>query len=261
MAVIDESEYWKKQFFSHFKTVERLAARRFPDESTAIEAVTYISDKIAENNWERLRSYKNKSSFKTFLCFIVRRLSEEFARDKFGYIRPPKWLNKRGSIWVRIYKMLCWERISVSDTIESLVTLGQRYASIVEEAVEEILSGITDCGKKTIEVSADDFDAPEEMEENSLQADRPVYRQPPDQVLSGIERISVLKAVYEILKDPQNDLFDQEECVFLLSIYDNGLNVSAAGKLLGWNVNQASGRHRRLLEKIREYIGKKGFKP
>jgi len=33
-------------------------------------------------------------------------------------------------------------------------------------------------------------------------------------------------------------------------VYQDGLNVAQAGKHLGWNNNQAQGKHRRLLEHI-----------
>ena len=258
------SEYWKKQVFNHYDGLERLARKRFPAISTAHQAFLYVIEKLEEDKWRRVRAYKGKSSFQAYLRSVAGNLLEDFSRKEFGRRRPPEWLKTQGVIWTRIYQRLCLERMSVNDVLESL-----KASSVVEEAIDVILAEIPDCGKQDGKEIAYDEDQDNKPWSPSL------HYLTPEQMVTALERVSVLETVRHLLTDtaPPDDnslrkpvlklrsqlKLTKEEHLFLKTVYEEGISVSRAGCLLGWNSNQAHGKHRRLLERIRKAFRETGL--
>lgn len=79
---INETASYEKPLTKHEGMIYHIVRRYFDDESLVEDAVTYISDKLAENDWQRMRAYKRQSSFKTYLTAVVRNLAADFYRQK-----------------------------------------------------------------------------------------------------------------------------------------------------------------------------------
>lgn len=269
----DRNEFLKGMVLKHLEFIDRLASKRFPKADLAKEATAYILDELASDDWRRVESYKGNSSFTTFLGVVVKRLLNDFARKKYGRVRPPEWLKKQGSLWVQVFRLLCLERRSVEDTVYGLTGDEQRKARIVEEAVSVILSRITDCGKYSGEAAAMDEDA---IDAENTAVHPGLHTLMPDEALAARERVFLMEVIARLLSDqappPQGNrllhriqkLQDRvrltpEERLLLRTVYQEGFSVSAAGRMLGWNANKTSGRHRRLLERIRQAMDASGL--
>ena len=137
----------KEQVLSYIPVIDRLAEKRFPNSTLAVQASMFVLEKLENNDWEKVRSFKGKSKFSTFLAATTRRLLEDFSRSQFGRIRPPLWLQKLGGLWLEIFRYLCLDRYTVPETVESIVTsVPTRSREEVEEAAQTILLKIHDCG-------------------------------------------------------------------------------------------------------------------
>ncbi len=267
-------EYWKKQVFRNLDFLETLAVKRFSGENLAHEAFLFLVNRLEEGEWRRVRAFKGNSSFKTFLSVVSRRLFEDFAREKFGRFRPPVWLVKQGSLFVEVFRMLCHERFSVTDVVETLSDphRGGRDPVVVEEAVAVVLGRIPHCGAYRGEaVSAD----PDELERHR-ELPPELTRLSPEGYLTALERVDLVEQIAHcLIHEPRTPdqsrlglrvkefvarlSMNSEERLLLKAVYREGLSVSAAGKLLGWNRNQASGRHRRLMTRINDALEGSGL--
>ncbi|MCP4119435.1 MAG: hypothetical protein GY737_29355 [Desulfobacteraceae bacterium] len=276
-------EYFKKQVFRNWNFLESLAGKRFPHENLAHEAFLYLVNRLEEGEWERVRAFRGDSGFKTFLAVVSRRILEDFSREKFGRFRPPLWLKKQGVLFVEVFRMLCHERLTVSDVVHTLADprQGLRDPAVVEEAVAVILARITDCGQYRGEPLPTDM----ETLESHRNLHPELHQLTPEAYLSALERVGLIELIGHCLihepsatatatataADGQDRLgplvqdflsrlqMTSEERLLLKAVYQDGLTVTGAGRLLGWNRNQASGRHRRLMERIHGALEQSGL--
>lgn len=268
MTMMDNSNYWKKQIVRHVDILEHLTRNRFPDANTADEAFLYVMKELEENDWRRVRNFKGRASFSTYLYSVMERLLEDFTRHKFGRLRPPAWIKAKGPLWAEIYHRLCSERMSVADVKQSLSDFMEDRPSVIEEAAEIILSEIPGCGKYREPASDDSQDVD----------DFPSLNLSPDELFEMHEHISIMQAVF-ISVTEKNGNFDSpntkigtliqqfrsklkletKERLFLKTIYQAGQTVDEAGRLLGWNSNQAHGKLHRLKNRIQKAMKKTGL--
>ncbi len=276
---VNRSAYWKKKVIRHWSLLDKLSRKRFPDTNTADEALLYVMNKLETDDWQCVRAYRHEADFRTYLSFVAQNLLESFSRHKFGDARPPKWIKRQGSLWIEIYHLLCIERMSATDAVQSLTysAPGERFSQAVEETVAIILSRVRNCGKyrgEPVPTDTENIDA--------YTPDHPLLHHfSPEDIAALRERISILEAIahhlIESKGNSESDFSDNdrignlirrfrselnikaEDRLFLKLIYQDGLTVSEAGRLLEWNSNQTHGRLRRLLERIRRAFEKTGL--
>ena len=89
-----------------------------------------------------MRSWEGKGSFLTFLITLASRLYTDYARQQFGYSRPPKWLqDKSDETWRKAYRLLQVEHYERREAIELLHSYFPDQAlPDLEQMVAEILS-------------------------------------------------------------------------------------------------------------------------
>lgn len=250
-------ETWKERTLAHWDLINRLAARRFGTAPLAEEAALYVVDSLAVNSWQRLQNYSGEGSFKSYLASLSWRLLEDFSRKRFGRVRPPLWIKKLGGIWVTLFSLLCLERLSVSNAVESTSC---RYPAsekdVIEDAALSLLGRIPQCGKQQgLEVPLE-----ESRGKDSLGSQ-------PEQSLEAEEQKSLFAILfYQMLDDKPNvevprkfaSLFQKgillkpEERLLLKLLYQDNVGVSRTGALLGLNRDQVNGRVRRLLARLRK---------
>ncbi|MCP4350845.1 MAG: hypothetical protein GY795_35715 [Desulfobacterales bacterium] len=268
MAAILNSDYWKKQVLRHVDILDNLTGNRFSDANTADEAFLYIMKGLEKDDWHRVRNFEGKARFATYLYSVAGRLLEDFSRHKFGRLRPPAWIKAKGPVWNEVFRRLCREQMSVTDVKQSLSDFtGDRNPSIIEEAIEVILSKVTDCGKYTADpVSTESKDIDEYASPRNLS---------PDELLERHEHISTLHAVFTSITGKNTDFdspntrigtliqqfqshlkLETRERLFLKTIYQGGQTVDEAGRILGWNSNQAHGKLHRLKVRIQKAMKK-----
>ena len=266
----ESSEFCKKQVFDQWARLEHLAKKRFPgDAAIAEEAVKYVLERLEADDWRRVRAYNGTAKFTTYLTSITLHLLEDFYHHKFGKVTPPEWLKNMGALWLEVFKRLCRECRSPTEVVNSM-TVGYatgRDPAYIQEAIEVILKRVPDCGCKrgeTVSLQEHEINHPGHAPTDETGS--------PEDCVMGLERSQIIGAVCSCLfaestaaAEPDSaslkfkkalELYRSrlkltaEDRIFLKMIFQDGCTVVEAGESLGWNNNQAQGKHRRLREHI-----------
>lgn len=247
---------WKEKTLSHWDKINALAVRRFGSGPLAEEAALAAIDGMEAGDWQRVRAFQGQASFSSFILTISARLFEDFARKRFGRVRPPLWVQSFGGIWQKLFRALCLERLPVGDAVE---IVHQRQVEAEKKAIEtaayELLARIPGCGMvQGLEVSC------EEEETVAAVDDGPAGK------AESREQVELFQAVFQLVLGQDHgsvgeDLLQKyrqvqvvltpEEKLLLKLCYQDGLGVTEAGEMLGMNRFQAHGRMRRLLQRLR----------
>lgn len=250
-------EFFRNWSLKHWDLVNRLARKRFPEETLAEEAALWVLEQFEAEGWKKLAEYRGKASLKTYFSTVVYNRLEDFSRKRFGRVRAPQWLQKLGGIWLYLYRLLCLERYSYRDAIHFAA---DRYPQLkmeqIEPTADRILGAIPTCGQpQGQEIEFDDDAAP-----------RPDTPSIPG-ILEGRERELFLSGLYQMIlgntvdRDKKEALarltdcsidLTAEERLLLKLCHQDGFSVTEAGRKLGLNRFQAHGKTRRLYKRIRE---------
>lgn len=250
-----------KTVFDNWDLLDRLAAKRFRDPPLALEATNYVLKELARDNWARIHAFAGKCPARVYLAVVMRRLFEDFARQRFGREdRVPAWVSRLGMLWVKSYWLLCREGQSPAAALEILKAdvPGGRDEDLIRNVIAVIRRKIPSCGSASTPSEVTGLDL------SSIRAG------PPDRQATA--QTELVDLVYRALVDaPANSEgsvvsrfacrvrevcaelhLDPEERLLLRLVYEEGMRVSEAGRMLGLGVNAVHGRLRRLLARIRQ---------
>lgn len=273
-----KTEFWKAKLTRHYPILEKSVKRRFRNEpEKASEALSFVSEKLVEDNMRRLSLYDpdRGAKFETYFSVLVQRLISRFIEKNKKRRRFPKWIEKQGNaLWELVYRLLCWELKSETDVFEYVESAapGKRDEHVVQEAVWVIRENFPDCGN---------HDTPKEMtihdnylSGESLNTGPSFHHRTPEEQTAFNQLLEITDAIYaepaigdisdthapagiSAIKKRLAEKFNPstEKRLFLKMIYQDGMGVSEAGRMLGWNANQAAGHHRRLMALLKDIIG------
>jgi hypothetical protein len=185
---------YRQQIFAHWGLLKHLARRRFLDPDVADEALSYVLDKLAENDWSRIRQYRGQARFDTYLSHITYRLLEDFARHKFGRHRIPDWLKAQGGLWEQVYRLLCLERRPIAEVVEILrmAVPGGRDPQMIRRAAAVIRSRISDCGSPSLPERGEPF-------EGAGSRERQAHELSPEDLLAAQQEAKLLEIISRIV--------------------------------------------------------------
>ncbi len=256
--------------------LDKLSTRRFGDGGLAEEAGTYVIDKLSTNEWHCLRSFKGQCKPESYLHTLTSNYLEEFARKRFGRLRPPEWLKQQGALWLQLWKMICLERQLIPSVIEHLCSKNIREVSVIKNAITTIKARLPWCGSESHrEISTSATDSPEnydpaavitssdsperELTEtvyaetllliSSLMNDKPVEAVFGDNA-STLASNYIKKNRLKIETIQQKLKLSDEEKILLRMFFQDGLKKSVIAKALGMQEHVPG----RLLKKILERI-------
>ncbi len=174
--VFDPNNHW-------IERLERRSKQRFLDGNLADEAMNYALKALSDDNWARLQQYQSKAKPGTYLLTLYNNLLEDFSRKKFGYPRPPVWLQKLGEQWVSLWRRLCLER----EPVESLLVCYQAIEESIQDMIRAIKAKLPDCGIAQVSVASLGHHNDEELDITQLitaqvwDEDAPIAQQCVDQ--------------------------------------------------------------------------------
>ena len=256
---------WQEQATAHWELINRLAGRRFPQREIAEEAALFVMDGLSRDDWRRLRSFSERSSWQTFIAALTLRLLEDFSRRRFGRVQPPLWIRRLGGIWTTLFRLLCLERYSPS---EAAHIVGDRYpgqTQTAEEAAYRLLGEMPNCGEHRGEQTEFDenITAAISDEDCSVQ-EQHLEQEERSQMLAALGRIlfdgaggEAAPRLMQRLMDNHLDL-EAKDRLLLKLCYRDGVGIAEAGRMLGWNRHQVHGRLRRLLARLRQQVTEAG---
>ena len=257
---------WQQQAITYWPLINRLAGRRFPQETMAEEAALFVMDKLAENDWMRMQAFDGQASLATYLATVTLRLLEDFSRSRFGRVKAPLWVRRLGGIWEALFRLLCLERFTPAEAVEILSTRQSCAQTVAEHAAYKLLGQIPNCGAH-------------QGQESELPEDYPVASDddqagPVEHGLEQEERSQCLQALASIVFEDEHPagksrmlnklleakiILDPRERLLLKLCFRDGLSVTEAGRMLGWNRHQVHGRLRRLLQRLRQDLADVGL--
>ena len=257
----------KQLVIDHWELINSLARKRFGESSLAEEAALFVMNGLVEDNGRRVRSYAGKAPFPAFLAAVAWRLLEDFPRSRYGRRRPPKWIHSLGGIWLRLFKLLCYERLDLTEAVH-IARQEQTggFGEDPEEVAWKIKERVTDCGShQGYEVSF------ENREEEPVVQDRAGHSS--TAATEEKEKRELFTMIFMALTDVGEHVVEEnhrilsglnltlepEEKLLLRLCYREGVNVARAGEMLGLNRHQAHGRLRRLLARIRNELEQSGL--
>ncbi|MBF0183449.1 MAG: hypothetical protein HQM06_03535 [Magnetococcales bacterium] len=267
---------FRELFLQQWQRLETLATRRFADANLADEAMLYTQEAMSRNDWGPLRAYEGRAtaSFATFFTQVAWRMLEDFARSRFGRVHVPQWVNEQGPLLGEIYRLLCLERLPVLHVVEYLhhTAPGKRSEATIWAAIRTILKQATDCGKGAVaEVATEN-----ELLDDLAGPGNTLHRLSPEERKIAQQREEVMRALHRFLVQGEEKeqgsasravldkiravlSLSSEERLMLKMLYQDGMEVEAAARMLGLNNNQFYGRQRRLLARIRKALEQAGL--
>ncbi len=257
---------WQEQALAHWELINQMAARRFPQDSLAEEAALYVMDRLARDNWRRLRSFQATSSLRTYIRAITYRLLEDFSRQRFGRLKPPAWIKQLGGIWLSLFQLLCQERYTPAEAVAILTSRQGAAEKQVEHCAYQLLGELPDCGKKVGEQTAfqEEQMGPSGQPSAGSWQQEQLETKEREQFFAVLSRLllegETQHSMALLTKGPTlNFALSTQERLLLQLCYRDGIAVAQAGRMLGWNRHQTHGRLRRLLKKIEQTLERAGL--
>ena len=257
---------WKEELLGQWEAINRMARRRFPRAELAEEAALFVMERLAEDDFRRLKEFAGRSSLTTYIAALTLRGLEDFARARFGRIEPPLWVRRLGGIWMQLFRLLCLERYSPAEAVAILANSQSSAAGVVEANAYRLLGEIPSCGEQRGEQTPLDEEtlAPAAAENGSEQEQRLVEDER-QRLFTALGRIIFGETAEAV--DPQllarvsaaGLHLETRERLLLQLCYRDGVAVAEAGRMLGWNRFQTHGRLRRLLERLRQDLHRVGL--
>ncbi len=255
---------WKAKTLAHWRDINSLAVHRFGDNPLAEEAALAVIEGLRADDWKKVRSYSGKSSFSTFLRVVVVRLLEDFARKRYGRIRAPLWVRTFGGIWEKLFELLCLQRMSVMEAVETVKQYGVKKYAELEDAAYHLLEKIPHCGQhQGLEVAYE-----ERGDAGALQhsgANNSYEQKQQKEVFSavftivfGSSEVSVTGELLRKFSELKLRLTSQEKLMLKLCFQEE-MSVTGAGKLLGLTRFQAHGKMRRLMKRLHQEFDRVGL--
>jgi RNA polymerase sigma factor (sigma-70 family) len=257
---------WKEVTLSYWETINSMAVRRFGRGALAEEAALAVIDGLRADNWRRLSAYNETATLATFIRTLIVRLLEDFARKRFGRVRPPLWVKTFGGIWEKLFVALCLERLPLFEAVE---VVWQRQLAGAKEEIENaayhLLARIPDCGMhQGLEIAYEDENpslAGQEREDSV----RPVEDHQKKELLAaifqlilGAEEFQVSDELLQKINRLKINLLPEEKLLLKLCFQD-GLSVATAGQMLGMGRFQVHGKKRRLMARLKEELARTGL--
>ncbi|WP_130470744.1 sigma-70 family RNA polymerase sigma factor [Candidatus Magnetaquicoccus inordinatus] len=266
---------FRELFLQQWQRLEILAQRRFVDANLADEAMLYTQEAMSRNDWGALRAYEGRAtaSFATYFTQVAWRMLEDFSRSRFGRVHVPQWVVDQGGLCSEIFRLLCLERMPVLQVVEYLQQSapGGRSEATIWACIRTILKQATDCGKGAVaEVATEN-----ELLDDLAGPGTTLHRLSPEERQMVQQREEIMQALHRFLTQGEGEekgaagravltkiaavlSLSSEERLMLKMLYQDGLEVEAAARLLGLNNNQFYGRQRRLLARIRKALDQAG---
>tara|TARA_R110001599_G_scaffold353442_1_gene592233 strand:- start:1019 stop:1933 length:915 start_codon:yes stop_codon:yes gene_type:complete len=241
--------------------IDKLSRIRFGDETLAEESTSYVLERLSEDNWKRCKTFQGRSKPSTFLISLTSNLIEEFARKKFGRLRPPVWLKQQGDLWVKIWQAICLERQMLQTVIDRFCHNAMSTSKTIQAIVVTIKSRIPACGQSSIgicntldgdvESLSDSLDIVSKTKQSSMKLEdqiqkscfylvSSVFNTSTDNFSNNMElrtqayQFQGNKSLSDQLLKLQSELrFTSEECLLLKMVFVEGYSQSKASISIG----------------------------
>ena len=230
----------KAAVWDHWEALRKFCQRRFRGNPVlAEEALNFILDGLAADEWARVRAWHGPGALLTFLIVMARHLITDFERQKYGHIREPKWLQgTRDPVWHEAYRLLVVQHYAAHEAAEILMNDASREREFIDEVIRTVQARCSraparkpacqpvDPDDETI--AAGDLTPLEQLiekEEGGLAAAL-------SQFVGGGSAADLPEAVRKMLARLRDQLQLSAEDRMLLKLHGDGVKISTIARLL-----------------------------
>ncbi len=284
--------YWNLETPAWEARIRRLAEPIFAAEPAVVElAIEHARQRLLEQARAGALARHNDA----YLLTLLKHILIDYSKARYGYRRPPVWVQRLGRIWEAVYHLLCvLKRAPEEITVDMVKARQQRLApadaeteadtaALIQDAIRAILRQERDCQQPKapalISLETDtrgDAATPRpEIGQPTSEIEQVLAREDLDHLLETL-RLSVLsdEEAEPDASAPQSPsvhmlanleafatwvrLTDQERLLLRL-IYQEGLSTRAAARHLGQPERQVQRHKRRALRKIAEALTRAGL--
>ncbi|MCP5160775.1 MAG: sigma-70 family RNA polymerase sigma factor [Hahellaceae bacterium] len=262
---------WSSIVFSadFFDRLDHLAQKRFGDSVLAEEGTTFVISELTANNWERCRKYTEQAKPETFLYSVSSNLLEEFARKRFGRVRPPEWLKREGELWVSLWKQICLERKLTESVVDRHCSDTLRDKVQLRTIISAIKARIPWCGVKDAPISMDQEFSDDETTLKDFISDPQTLEEHLDTrqlqqalhlvaaLVNGEEEAPRQEESFSAWQQVKAELdLDAEERLLLKLYFNDALNFSTIAKMMNVPSHQPGRQIKKILKRIEELLRK-----
>ena len=212
----------------------------------------FRSDSLKADNFRRLRAYKGKSKFTTYLYALINALIIDFRRKKCGRRRIPAGVAKLGQWAEAVYRLVCWQKFTFDDAYDFLQIEG-----LFEGPYEQYIKDIAQIRKAPCRENPS-FQSINEMNADSLQNASGSNSNPLELLISKLDHERRIKAL-TIIRETTAKL-SQEDQLLVRLVYDSEQPVKTAAEIVGFSLSSARRRLKRLLNHYREQLLAEGIR-
>ena len=232
--------------------IEAVCKRHFYTENDRNECYIFVLDSLRAENFKRLRAFKGKSKFSTYLYSLVNSLAIDFRRKRYGRRRIPAAVVKLG-IWAEaVYRLVCWQKFSVDDAYDFLQVDGQFEGSYEQFQQEIVPIQKAPCRENPSFTSIDDDSRDSSRNMNDADSN------PLEKLIKKLNRERRVKAV-KVIRETTDSLPEHDQLLVRL-VFGSDHPVRVAAKIIHLSASAARRRLKRLLIKYRENLLAEGIR-
>jgi len=232
-------EIFEKELGRIQKIINFIAARHRLDPTEREDFGSYVTFKLIEDDYRRIRQFRGESRLETYLNVVVQRLFLDFRAERWGKWRPSVRARALGKPAVLVERLLYRDGLFRNEILQ---TLGQHGVHLEADAFEELVQKIP-CRPRRFEVGFESLAAISEAVDRGALTDgeRSITAQRVEVALCGALRV-----------------LTAEDRVILKLRFLDGCTVKEIAASLGCSERPLYPRLRRLFRKLRDALERQG---
>ncbi len=234
------------------RNIEAAGRRRFFDKNEIDECCLFVMDGLKADDYKRLRSFKGRSSLKTYVYTLINSLTIDFHRKKYGRRRFPRRIRKLGKWAEVVYRWVCWQKHSFDDAYEFLLVkreIDWTYTDFLKR-VEPIREA--PCPENPAFLSSDSAAGGAPL---TIPGAEP---NPLDALLEKLDRNRRIVAC-RVIEETTAGFSDKDRLLVKL-VYGSDQSAAAAARAIGLTAPAARQRLKKIQLKIKEALLGKGIR-
>ena len=259
-----------KRLLDQIPRLKALSRRKIHDKTMAEDAFQYVMEKLMESERAGELAFVSQEHYNSLVTVSAVRHLVDFRRKENGRPQVPEWVRAKGIFWIRLYRLLCIERMSMSETIHAMTSESNNVVRVfaVKNLARYIRWRKPDCGKPHWRKTVAYEDGEPENKESATLEDLLIQKQ--NQALYEIVIAYCLENEVERIKNANLDgaferfrsmiSLDREERFFLKMIYQDQKTVKeAAAVAFARPYRNPADKKKGLIERIRNAMEKSGL--
>jgi len=232
--------------------IDDVCRRRFLEENEAMECHNFVIDGLMASDYRRLRSFKGKSSLKTYLYTLVNALATDFLRSKYGRRRIPVAVQRMGHLAEKIYRLICWQKFSFGEAYD-IAVMEERYEGDMMAFAAKFESvRNAPCPENPAFVS------PENRSGETIHEMPTSEPDPLERLMAHLDselRIKAGRVIHKI-----TETLSETEQLLVKLVYGSGLPVTGAARTVGMEQPAARKCLKKILNLYREALLAEGIR-